>query len=118
MIIGPAGKLPLNHPIKAARVIRSIRIIEENHSVREREAIGEADPVCGDQIRADVNFKVGEIADVMEINAAQLHIEFVEHAIIADTKFEFRTALQSLVRESFQPRAHLIHLALNGFTDG
>ncbi len=54
----------------------------------------------------------------MEMDAAQLRVEFVKHAIIAHAKFEFRPALQTFVRENFQTPAHLIHLALHRLTDG
>ena len=57
------------------------------------------------------------VADVVEINAAKLHVEFVKHAIVADAEFEFRTALQPLVREIFQPRPHFINFALHRFAD-
>ena len=36
----------------------------------------------------------------MEINAAKLPVEFVKHAVVACAEFEFRTALQPLVRNS------------------
>jgi hypothetical protein len=57
------------------------------------------------------------VADVVEINAAKLHIEFVKHAVVAGAEFEFRTALQPFVRESFQPRSQFINLALHCFAD-
>jgi len=53
----------------------------------------------------------------MEINAAKFHVEFVKHAVVADAEFEFRPALQPLVREIFQPRPHFINLALCCFAD-
>ena len=53
----------------------------------------------------------------MQINPAQFHIKFVKHAVVADTKFEFWTALQPVVREIFQSHSHFINLALHGFTD-
>ena len=39
------------------------------------------------------------VADVMEMNAAQLYIKLVEHPVVADAQFEFRAALQTLARE-------------------
>ncbi len=54
----------------------------------------------------------------MEIDSTLIHIEFVKHAIITDSQFELWPAFQSLMRETFQSRAHLIHLALDGFADG
>ena len=57
------------------------------------------------------------VADVVKINAAKFHIEFVKHAIVADAEFAFGTALQPLVGEIFQPRSHVINLTLHGFTD-
>jgi hypothetical protein len=57
------------------------------------------------------------VADVVEINSAKFHIKFVKHTVVADAQLEFRAALQSLVRESFQPRAHVVNLALHHFAD-
>ena len=53
----------------------------------------------------------------MQINPSEFHIEFVKHAVIAGAELEFRTALQSFVREIFQSRSHFINLALHHFTD-
>ena len=60
---------------------------------------------------------IAAVADVMEINAALVRIEFVEHSVITDPQFEFGAALESFVREAFQPLAHLIHLALDSVAD-
>ena len=60
---------------------------------------------------------VPSMADVMQIDATLVRIEFVKHPIIADSQFELRAAFQSLMRETLQARTHLIHLALNIFTD-
>ena len=49
----------------------------------------------------------------MEINATEFRVELVEHAVIADAQFKFRAALQALVRERLQSRAHFIHFALH-----
>jgi hypothetical protein len=57
------------------------------------------------------------ITDVVKINAAKFQIEFIKHAPVADTKFEFRAALQPFVREILKPRSHFINLALDRFTD-
>jgi len=57
------------------------------------------------------------VADVMEIDSSKLHIEFVKHAVITDAEFEFRPALQSLVREVLQSRPHFINFVLHGFAD-
>ena len=53
---------------------------------------------------------VPPVADIVEINTSLLYIEFIEHAIIADSQLEFRTALEPLVRKTFQTYAHLITL--------
>lgn len=53
----------------------------------------------------------------MEENAAQRHVEFVKHTVVADAEFAFRPALQSLVWEMFQPPSHVINLALHRFTN-
>lgn len=57
------------------------------------------------------------ITDVVEINAAKFQIKFIKHAVVTNAKFEFRAALQPLVREVFQPRPHFINLALHRFAD-
>ena len=62
-----------------------------------------------------VNFTA--VADVMQINPAEFQIEFVEHTVVANAEFEFRPPLQPFVRKIFQPRSHLVNLALNGFAD-
>ena len=54
----------------------------------------------------------------MKANSTNFYIEFVQHAMVANTEFEFRTALQSFVREIFQAQAHFINLALHRFTNG
>jgi hypothetical protein len=66
---------------------------------------------------SDSLVNVAAMADVVEINAALLHIKFIKHSIIADSQFEFGTILKSLVREIFQSYAHFIHLALNGLAN-
>ena len=48
----------------------------------------------------------------MQINPTEFRIEFVKHTIVAYAEFEFRTALQSFMREFLQPQAHLINFAL------
>ena len=50
----------------------------------------------------------------MKINSAKLHIESVKHAVVANTEFEFRTALEPFVREILQTQAHFINFALHG----
>lgn len=57
------------------------------------------------------------MADVMEINATLVQVDLVKHAIIADSQFELPAPFQSLVRETFQSHAHLVHLSLDNFTD-
>lgn len=49
----------------------------------------------------------------MQINAALFYIKLIKNAVVADTQFKFRPALQSVVRETLQPRTHFIHLAVN-----
>ena len=58
------------------------------------------------------------VADMVEINSSKFHIKFVKHPVVTNAQFEFRPALQPLVRKNFQTRAHFINLALHGFTDG
>ena len=50
----------------------------------------------------------------MEIDAAQLGVEFVKHAVITHAQFEFGPALQALVRETLEPCPHLVHFPLHG----
>jgi hypothetical protein len=40
------------------------------------------------------------VTNVMKIDAPELGVEFVEHAVIAHAQFEFGSPLQALVRES------------------
>ena len=53
----------------------------------------------------------------MQIYATLLYIEFIKDTVIADSKLKFGAALQSLMRETVQPRAHLIHLSFNRVAD-
>ena len=53
------------------------------------------------------------VADIVEINAAKVHVEFVKYPVVADAEFEFRTALQPFMREILQTQAHFINLALH-----
>ncbi len=73
---------------------------------------------CRDEGNSASPVEFTAVADVMEKDAAEFHVEFVKHPVIADAQFEFRPALPSLVWERFQARAHFIHLALHGFADG
>ena len=43
---------------------------------------------------------VSPVADVIEIDATLLHIEFVKDPVIADAQFELRTAFQPFVRKT------------------
>ena len=63
-----------------------------------------------------VNFPA--VAEVVEVNAAEAHIEFVKHPEITSSQLEFGAAVKSFVRETCQPCAHFIHLALDGVTNG
>ncbi len=55
------------------------------------------------------------VADVVQINPAKFQIKFIKHAVITGTEFEFRTALQPLVREIVQSHSHFVNFALHGF---
>ena len=57
------------------------------------------------------------MADLVEKDATQPHVQLVEHTVIAHTQFEFRPSLQPLVWKRFQPRAHFIHSSLHRFAD-
>jgi hypothetical protein len=54
----------------------------------------------------------------VQIDAALVNVEFVQDAIIANSQFEFRSALKALVREVSQSCTHLVHLALHCIADG
>lgn len=58
------------------------------------------------------------MADVMEINATELCVELVEHAVITDAEFEFRAVPQAVVRECPEARAHFIHLFFHPGANG
>ena len=57
------------------------------------------------------------MADVVQIDATSVHIEFVKDAIIAHSHLEFGAALKAIVREIVETSAYLIHLALDGLTN-
>ena len=48
------------------------------------------------------------MAHVVQINAALLNVQFVEHTVIAHSQFEFGSALESLVREISELGSHLV----------
>ena len=54
----------------------------------------------------------------MKMNATEFPVELVKHAVIADAQFEFRAALQALVRERLQSRAQFIHFSLHDGANG
>jgi len=56
------------------------------------------------------------MADIVQIDAALLDVEFVEDAVIAYSQLEFGSALKAIVREIVEPCAYLVHLALDGLT--
>ena len=68
-------------------------------------------------ILLDSLVNVSPVSDVVQVNPALAQIEFVNDSVIAYAQFELRTAFESLVRESFQSRAHFVDLALNSFAD-
>ena len=70
----------------------------------------------GELIRPPVNLT--SMSDVVQIDAALVNVEFVQDAIIANSQFEFRSALKALVREVSQSCTHLVHLALHCIADG
>lgn len=57
------------------------------------------------------------MADVMQINATCVHIEFVKHTVIGHPEFEFCTPVEAFVRKIFQSGAHLVHFALDRLTN-
>ncbi len=69
-------------------------------------------------MRSTALVEVAAVADVVEIDASEFHVEFVQHSVVAYAKFEFGAALQTLVGKGIQSCAQLIHLALDGFAEG
>ena len=57
------------------------------------------------------------MAHVVQINAALLNVQFVEHTVIAHSQFEFGSALESLVREISELGSHLVDFALDSIPD-
>jgi hypothetical protein len=53
------------------------------------------------------------MAHVVQINAALLKVEFVQHTVIAHSQFEFGSALESLVREISELGSHLVDFSLD-----
>jgi hypothetical protein len=60
---------------------------------------------------------IASMADVVQIDAALLDIEFVQNSVVANSQLEFRSALKSSVGKSFKARTHLVDLAPHGLTD-
>jgi hypothetical protein len=58
------------------------------------------------------------MAGIVQKDAALLDVELIKDALIANSQLEFRSAFKSLVRETSESCAHLVHLALDSITDG
>ena len=58
------------------------------------------------------------MSDIVQIDAALVNVEFVKNAVVANSQFEFGSALKVLVREVSQSCTHLVHLAPHCITDG
>ena len=58
------------------------------------------------------------VANVVEVEAAAIQIEFVKHPVIAHPQFVFRTTDQVLVGKRGKSGFHFIHFALHVFTNG
>jgi hypothetical protein len=58
------------------------------------------------------------MSDVVQIDAALVNVDFIQDAVVANSQFEFRSALKALVREVSQSCAHLVHLALHCIANG
>ena len=57
------------------------------------------------------------MADIVQKDAALRDVELVKDAVIANSQPAFRSAFESLVRETSESYAHLVHLALDSITD-
>jgi hypothetical protein len=57
------------------------------------------------------------VPDVVEVDAAEADIEFVQHAVIANAELALRTPTQALVRKPGQARTDVVNLALDGVPD-
>jgi hypothetical protein len=58
------------------------------------------------------------MADVVQIDATSVHVEFVKDAVIAHSRLEFGATLKAIVRKIVEACAYLIHPALDGLTHG
>ena len=56
------------------------------------------------------------MADVVQIDATSVHIEFVKDAVIAHSQLEFGAALKAIVRKIVETCAYLIYPALDSLT--
>jgi hypothetical protein len=61
---------------------------------------------------------ISPVTDVVQVNATLDQVEFVKHAVITHSQLEFGAASEALMREIFEPRTHLVDLALDGFACG
>jgi hypothetical protein len=57
------------------------------------------------------------MAHVVQINAALLNVEFIQHTVIAHSQLEFGSALESLVRKISKLGSHLVDFALDSIPD-
>jgi hypothetical protein len=57
------------------------------------------------------------MSDIVQKDAALLDVELVKDAVITNSQLEFRSAFKSLMRETSESCAHLVHLALDSSTD-
>ena len=58
------------------------------------------------------------MADVIQIDATSVQIEFVQDAVITHSQLEFGATLKAMVQKIVETRAYLIHPALDGLTHG
>jgi hypothetical protein len=61
---------------------------------------------------------VAAVADVMELDAAQLHVELIEHAVIAYSEFAFGRPCSRWCGKGSRQVPISSTFALHGFADG
>ena len=49
------------------------------------------------------------MTNVVEPNSSERNIKLIDHAIVANAQFEFRSTLEPLIWEVCQPDSHVIH---------
>lgn len=65
------------------------------------------------KLRSEHTVDLTPVADVVQVDASQRDVKFVQDTVIANSQPELRPAFQSTVRKIPQARTHVIHTAPN-----